>query len=191
MTDSIRAPRPGGQTASAGTLVGRSPGQPEIGAGGVGAKRVIVATESVIPELDESEAKPRPLWKRPAFLVSIGLTAAALIAAGVFLVLALLSDGPPRISSIELTVGEGNAHLVWGGTDEAVDVYVVNGGEPSDLSQLVRGGSEIWLPVGIGEFDEDSCFVVRPRAAASGEVSLDAAVLDEQGARSACVAASR
>lgn len=193
MTDTIRAPRPGAASASvsAGTLVGRSPGQPEIGVGGVGAKRVIVASESVLPELDENEAKPRPLWKRPAFLVSIGLTAAALIAAGVFLVLALLGDGPPRVTSIELTVGEGNAHLVWGGTDEAVDVYVVNGGEPSDLSQLVRGGSEIWLPVGIGEFDDDSCFVVRPRAAATGDVSLDAAVLDEQGARSACVAASR
>ena len=55
----------------------------------------------------------------------------------------------------------------------------------------MRGGDELWLPLGLGEFDDDSCFVVRPRAAATGEVSLDAAVLDEQGARSACVAASR
>jgi len=199
VTDVNRAPvaAPASAAPDHRRLLGRDPGQTELVTTGtaVTAKRPIAATESVIPELDETVAKPRPLWKHPAFIVSIALTLAALIAAGVFLVLWLLSDGPARIDGVELEVGEGNAHLTWTGTDEAVDLYVVNGGDVIDMSQLVRGGSEAWFPVGLpvggGGFDDGSCFVVRPHANADAEVSLDAAALDEQGARSACVADAR
>lgn len=198
MTDVNRAPTAAPSSAGGRRRVlGREPGQTAIAATGAptAAKRPIVATESVIPELDETVAKPRPLWKHPAFIVSIALTVAALVAAGVFLVLWLLSDGPDRVDGVQLEVGQGNAHLTWTGADDPVDLYVVNGGEVLDMSQLVRSGDEAWFPVGLplakGGFDDGTCFVVRPHANADAEVSLDAAALDEQGARSACVADAR
>ena len=65
-------------------------------------------------------------------------------------------------------------------------LYVVDGSEAQDLTQLVRG-EQAWVPVALGLFGEDSCFVVRP-ATVEEPVTLTADGLAEQGGASACVA---
>jgi hypothetical protein len=171
--------------AAEGHLLGWAPGNAAIGAAG-GSKRAVAATAGVLPELTEAETKPRPLWRHPAFLLSMALTVIAVGVAIVLLVMSLTGDAP-RVSSTAVDVGEANAHVTWSAGDESVDLYVINGEDVLDLSQFVRAGEQAWVPIGMGYFDDASCFVVRPVGAADQPVSLDSADLEAQGAARACV----
>ncbi len=170
-------------------LLGWAPGQAPIAPTDApgGTKRAVAASATVIPELGEAEVKPRPLWRHPAMLVSMILTFIALVVAGVLIVLSIVNGGAARVTGLELELGEGNAHLTWSAPDTEVDLYVVTGGDALDLSQRVRG-EEAWLPVALGLFGDDSCFVVRPAERSGDPISLVAEDLEAQGAQSACVA---
>ena len=171
--------------------LGKAPGQPSLYAPGLPAgpvKRELMSGAAVLPELEEAPAPQRKLWRHPAFLVSIITTFLALVTLVVLLLVGVFSGGDPRVTGLELTVGDGNAHLSWSGPDVAYSLYAVAGSEDIvDLSQAVREGREAWIPVAIGQFDHETCFVVRP-SSVTAEVSLGADELDTQGAQSTCVA---
>lgn len=151
------------------------------------AKRVLEESNDVLPELEHAPSVQRPLWRHPAFLVSMGATILAAAATVVFLILG--SGDQAAASKAELVVSPGNAHLTWQGSDVAYDLFVVGGpsGDVVDASQLVRGSREAWIPQAAGIIDAESCFVVRP-SAVTAEVSLDPATLESQGAVAACIA---
>ena len=166
-------------------VLGDEPGVASLTGVAPGRRRPLVTGASVLPELVDVPGRPRRLWRHPAFVVSAVLTLLALVAAAVLLVLSLTGDGPARVTGLELGVDQGNAVLSWTGDEDAA-LYVVDGSEAQDLTQLVRG-EQAWVPVALGLFGEDSCFVVRP-ATVEEPVTLTADGLAEQGGASACVA---
>lgn len=166
-------------------VLGDEPGVASLDAGPAGPRRPLVTGASVLPELVDAPERPRRLWRHPAFLVSAVLTLLALGAAAVLLVLSVTGEGPARVAGLDLSLDQGNAVLAWSADVDAA-LYVVDGGEAQDLTQLVRGDAA-WVPVALGLFGEDSCFVVRP-ADVEAPVDLTADVLADQGAAAACVA---
>jgi hypothetical protein len=176
--------------ASGTHRVGFAPGQSVLGSAPAGAgavKRDLASGADVLPEIVEAEIKPRPMWKHPAFIVSIILTFLALAGAAVWFILSIVMGGQARIASAQVTIDGGNAHITWTPTDFAADVFVVTGADVVDVSEGVTPG-ELWLPVGLGQYRDESCFVVRPAELGDTPVSLGAADLEAQGAASACVA---
>ena len=153
-----------------------------------GPIRPLETSADILPELTEAVEKPRPPWRHPASLVSIGTTLVALIALGVFLVIGMLNPGAAA-SGLALTVSPDNVRATWSGPDVPYQLLVVGGpgGEAVDVSQLVTG-EEAWIPGSAGLIDARSCVVVRPASAAEAPVTLDADALAAQGASSACVA---
>ena len=173
--------------------LGWSVGQPMLfetwGAPADSPKRSLSTGESVLPELSEDKAVAKSFFRHPAFIVSIATTAVAVIAGVVLTVLGVLGEGPAKVSDLAITGGEGNVHLTWSGPDVAYSLYVVEPGsdEVLDVSQLVRKGSEAWVPRFAELITDDSCFVVRA-AASTAAVTIDPSTLESQGAASVCVA---
>ncbi|KNY05419.1 hypothetical protein [Microbacterium sp. GCS4] len=154
-----------------------------------GAIRTLETSGDVLPELEEAPEKQRPLWRHPAFLISVGTTLLALIAFVVFLILGGLSGGSTA-TDLKLEVTDNAVRIDWSGPDVPYQVIVVDGpsGPTLDVSQLVTG-TEAWLPRAAAIVDDGSCVVVRPAAGnETAEVKLDRATLDAQGAVSGCVA---
>jgi hypothetical protein len=149
-------------------------------------KRGLVSGATVLPEITEAPPAPRKLWKHPAFILSMVTTLIAVGVAVTLIIMAALAEGPPRVTGLDITAGSGGVALSWNGPDVPYDVFVVSdGGDVLDVSQGVRG-RDIWLPRAFDTFDDDSCFVVRA-ASGTGDVTLAAETLDEQGAASVCV----
>ena len=154
-----------------------------------GAIRTLETSGDVLPELEEAPDKQRPLWRHPAFLISVGTTLLALIAFGVFVILGGLS-GSSTASDLKLEVTDNVVRVDWSGPDVPYQVIVVDGpsGPTLDVSQLVTG-TEAWLPRAAAIVDDGSCIVVRPvEGNEKADVRLDRATLDAQGAVSGCVA---
>ncbi|RUR01584.1 hypothetical protein [Labedella endophytica] len=180
-------PSRGGESVRLGWDVG----QPALYSGEAPAvapvKRGLVSGATVLPEITEAPPAPRKLWKHPAFIVSSITTVLALGVAVTLLVLAAVSGGPPRVTGLDITEGSGGVALAWSGPNTAYDLYVVGSdGTITDISQIVRG-RDAWIPRTFAYFDDDSCFVVRAESV-TGDVSLSADALEEQGAASTCVA---
>ena len=168
------------------TTLGWTEGQTRIDTPAGGSKRALVTSNSVLPELSEAQEKPRPLWRHPAFILSMALTIVALVVSAVLIMLSLVGGGSSSVTGLTVDTAEGNAHLTWTASSSDVDLYVVTGAEATDLSQLVRG-SEAWVPSALGLYDKTSCFVVRSTEQRSQPVTLDADALAAQNASSACV----
>ncbi|WP_144876482.1 hypothetical protein [Microbacterium sp. 1.5R] len=154
-----------------------------------GAIRTLETSGDVLPELEEAPEKQRPLWRHPAFLISVGTTLLALIAFVVFVILGGLSGGSAA-TDLKLEVTDNVVRADWSGPDVPYQVIVVDGpsGPTLDVSQLVTG-TEAWLPRAAAIVDDGSCIVVRPASGnETAEVKLDRATLDAQGAVSGCVA---
>ncbi|MFJ4223973.1 hypothetical protein [Microbacterium sp. NPDC089695] len=154
-----------------------------------GAIRTLETSGDVLPELEEAPEKQRPLWRHPAFLISVGTTLLALIAFVVFLILGGLSGGSAA-TDLKLEVTDNVVRVDWSGPDVPYQVIVVDGpsGPTLDVSQQVTG-TEAWLPRAVAIIDDGSCVVVRPAEGnENAEVALDRATLDAQGAVSGCVA---
>lgn len=170
--------------------LGRSPGQPSLYSGTLPAtpvKRELMSGAAVLPELVDAPIVQRKLWRHPAFIVSIVTTFLAMVTMVVLLLVGVFSGGAPEVEGLDLEVGSGNAQLSWDGPDVPYALYAVDGSdEMVDLSQRVRG-REAWIPVGLGLFDHETCFIVRATSV-TDQVSLQADDLDAQGAQSACVA---
>ncbi len=164
--------------------LGTAPGQPILTAGGEGV--AFQAAVTVLPELEEAAARPRTIWRHPAFIVSLVLAGLAVIAAAVMLVLSLVLGGSHgAVSDAALSEAGGNLHLTWNSSG-AVELYVLTGSSTLDASQLVVGTDEAWIPSALGVYDQSSCFVIRPQGT-SGEVSAAVDALAAQGAASVCV----
>lgn len=170
--------------------LGGSPGHPSLFAANLPAtpvKRELMSGAAVLPELVDAPVAERKLWRHPAFIVSIITTFLAIVTMVVLLLVGVFSDGDPRVSGLDLEVGDGNAQLSWSGQDVPYALYAVDGSdEMVDLSQRVVG-REAWIPVALGLFDHETCFIVRA-AVVTEQVSLRADDLDAQGAQSVCVA---
>ncbi|MFB4351361.1 hypothetical protein [Microbacterium sp. CR_7] len=154
-----------------------------------GAIRTLETSGDVLPELEEAPEKQRPLWRHPAFLISVGTTLLALIAFVVFVILGGLSGGSAA-TDLKLEVTDNVVRADWSGPDVPYQVIVVDGpsGPTLDVSQLVTG-TEAWLPRAAAIVDDGSCIVVRPASGnETAEVKLDRETLDAQGAVSGCVA---
>ncbi|TBN55558.1 hypothetical protein EYE40_15275 [Glaciihabitans arcticus] len=173
--------------------LGWSVGQPMLfetwGVPADSSKRSLSTGESVLPELAEDKAVAKSFFRHPAFIVSISTTIVAVVVGVVMTVMGVLGDGPAKVSDLAITGGEGNVHLTWTGPDVPFSLYVIEPGsdEVLDVSQLVRKGSEAWVPKFADLITDDSCFVVRA-AETSGDVTLDPSNLESQGAASVCVA---
>lgn len=153
-----------------------------------GTIRTLETSGDVLPELEEAPEKQRPLWRHPAFLISIGTTVLALIAFVVFVIVGGLT-GTPKATDLTLEVTDNVVRADWSGPDVPYQVIVVDGpsGPTLDVSQLVTG-TEAWLPRAAAIVDDGSCIVVRPAEGnEKSEVKLDRATLDAQGAVSGCV----
>lgn len=151
--------------------------------------RTLETSGDVLPELEDAPERQRPLWRHPAFLISMATTVLALIAFAVFLVLGGLSGGSTA-TDLTLEVTDNVVRVDWAGPDVPYQVIVVDGpsGPTLDVSQLVTG-TEAWLPRAAAIVDDGSCIVVRPAAGnETAVVKLDRATLDSQGAVSGCVA---
>ncbi|PCE16283.1 hypothetical protein AUC47_00035 [Microbacterium sp. SZ1] len=154
-----------------------------------GAIRTLETSGDVLPELEEAPERQRPLWRHPAFLISVGTTLLALIAFVVFVILGGLSSGSAA-TDLKLEVTDNVVRADWSGPDVPYQVIVVDGpsGPTLDVSQLVTG-TEAWLPRAAAIVDDGSCIVVRPASGnETAEVKLDRETLDAQGAVSGCVA---
>ena len=154
-----------------------------------GTIHTLETSGDVLPELEDAPDSRRPLWRHPAFLISIGTTVLALIAFVVFLVLGGFS-AKPAASDLALEVTENAVRVAWTGPDVPYQVIVVDGpsGPEVDVSQLVTG-TQAWIPRAAGLIDDGSCVVVRPaKDNEKAEVGLDRGTLDAQGAASECVA---
>lgn len=152
-------------------------------------KRPLESLGDILPDLEESAATRRPLWRHPAFLVSVGL--ALLAVAGMAVLLALGVFGSASAASdLRITRTDSAVHAVWSGPDEPYDVFVVGGpqGDVLDVSQLATG-REVWLPLHARLIDDDACLLVRPAGRNAGaEVGTTVPELEAQGAVRACVA---
>ncbi len=163
---------------------GNEPGQPRLGAGG--AAPALGSGKEVLPALEEAVAIARPMWRHPAFIVASILTLLTLIAAGVLTAISMLGSGSGSVSDASIAVTSGNAHLTWQASGP-VELYAVTSSEPLDLTQLVAGDGEAWIPAALGLYNESSCFVIRPASANGDPVALDGDTLAEQRAASVCV----
>lgn len=166
------------------TRLGYDPGQPQLAAGGPAP--ALGSGKEVLPVLEEAVAASRPMWRHPAFIVSSILTLLALVATGVFTVLSIVGGGAGKVSDAVISVSDGNAHLTWTSTG-SVELYAVTNNSPLDLTQLVAGAGEAWIPAALDLYSPSSCFVIRPADNAGAEVSLDSDTLTAQRAASVCV----
>ena len=181
MSDSPRPDR-----TPSNTTIGAAPGQTRLLSGG--GIRPLGTTGSVLPELAEAPERERKWWLHPAYIVSVGLTVLALLAAAAWFTISALTDDSARVTGLTVSEDGGNAHLDWSGPDADYSLYAVHGnGDVVDLTQLVVSDTEVWIPSAMGFYERDTCFVVRP-AAATDDVSLDAATLEGQRGQSACIA---
>lgn len=170
---------------AASAHVGRSPGQPALGARA--GSRSLGGGAAVLPELADAPARERRWWRHPAFIVSMILTVLALGAAIAWFVVATLTDDTVRVTGLQASVEGGNLHLDWNGPDAEYALYAVAAdGTATDLTQLVRG-TEAWIPAALGYSDESTCYVVRP-GGVDAEVVLDASDLESQRGAATCVA---
>ena len=152
------------------------------------AKRPLESLGDILPDLQEAAATRRPLWRHPAFLVSIGLTLVTVVVMVVLLVLGVFGAGSAA-SDLRMDRTDSAVHASWSGPDEAYDVFVIGGpqGELLDVSQLVTG-REVWLPLHARLIDDDACLLVRPAARNEGvAVGTSVPELEAQGAVRACV----
>jgi hypothetical protein len=184
---------PGGPGTTPSATVGRlgwEPGQPvlyeEWGARATAPKRDFASDSSPLPSPGDESLKKRPLWRHPAFIVSMITTVLAIGTGVTMLLMGAFSDGPPTVSSAKASLGSGNLHLTWNGPDVPYDLFIVDpGSKPTDISQLVHG-DEAWIPNSFGYYTDSSCFVIRAQSQ-SGAISTDPGDLEEQGAKSVCV----
>lgn len=164
--------------------LGRDAGQPRLSAGGPAP--VLGSGREVLPELESVADAPRPMWRHPAFIVSSILALLALIAAVVLTLISVLGSGGGEVKQLSIDVSSGNAHLSWSASGP-VELFSVTNGEALDLTQLISGENEAWVPAALDLYSQSSCFVVRPAGGDVQQVSLDGDVLAEQRAASACV----
>lgn len=165
-------------------VLGDAPGQPRVRAGSRGVD--LVAGSQAIPELDEAVAATRPLWKHPAFIVSLIVTALSIAAMAALLIWSVVAGGGDTVSRADISVVDGNVRLTWD-AEGPVDLAVVTRGEALDVSQLVVASGEAWVPAALGLYESTSCFVIRPSAASEEPVDLAPDVLSAQGGQSVCV----
>lgn len=159
------------------------------------------ASGRVLPELEPEAQQRRRLWRHPAFLVSMGTTLLALIAAVVLLLMGAFG-GQASITQLGIERTSGNIRVHWVGTGEPVEIFAIGGpsAEVLDLSQSATG-DEAWIPLGALLVDDSTCIVVRPAAPDASApvekseepqpqvaVTTDAGDLAEQRGASACVA---
>jgi hypothetical protein len=128
----------------------------------------------LLPEL-AAEAPPRPIWRQPAFVVSV---AAALVMVlgfiGVLVVQALLRE-PDRVEGLTITDTGSQYFLQWKGPDVPYSVIMTGGDAPADISAYIRDGRTLWIPTAAEQVKGDSCFVVRSMKAAADDPSTAAA----------------
>ncbi|MFK4299233.1 hypothetical protein ABH924_004414 [Arthrobacter sp. GAS37] len=152
-----------------------------------GSKRALGSGLSLLPGLEESGLGHRPLWKRPAILVSSAMALAVLAVAAVLIVLQVNSARPPAVSNLTATPGSANIDLRWEGPDVPYSVALLKDGKAStDLSYLVRG-REAWIPKTPALAPAGACYIVRPAGAgAPTTVPATDADLAAQGAAKVC-----
>lgn len=164
-------------------VLGVANGQPILTASGPAPE--LSATEDVLPELEEAVEAARPMWKHPAFIVSMILTTLALLAAGVFAAISIFGGGDARAENAGIALTNDNAHITWAGTGE-MSLYAVSGTDAVDISQLIIADGEAWVPRALGLYDADTCFVIRPSSIGHEPVSLAADELASQRATRVC-----
>lgn len=164
--------------------LGRDGGQPVLTVSG--AASALGTGREVLPSLEGIGDKPRPMWKHPAFIVSMILTFLALTAAAVFIILSILNPGTGEVKSAAITESTGNVQITWKGNGP-VELYVVTNDQALDITQLITGEREAWVPAALNLYTQSSCFVVRPASDKGEEVSIDGATLAKQNAAAVCI----
>lgn len=164
--------------------LGHAPGQPVLSA--TGPAPVLGSGREVLPSLEEVASAPRPMWKHPAFIVSMILTIVALLAAAALIILSVINPGSGEVTKASINESGGNVQLSWK-ANGPVELFVVTNEQALDITQLVSGDKEAWVPAALGLYTKSSCFVVRPAGGSHEQVSIDGAVLAKQKAASVCM----
>jgi hypothetical protein len=169
------------------TFTGSPEYPPFRGHGGVTKKPLASGTE-IFPDINADTAQTVKLWKRPAFLVSIGTTALALIAVGVLLITQLTSAQPPTAADVKLASGEVNITVTWNGPNVPYNLILVKAdNSAADLTHLIRG-RQAFIPKASNLASAGSCLIVRPASIPlNTSVGTDEETLDKQGAAKACL----
>lgn len=142
----------------------------------------------LVPELEEPPA-PKKLTRQPAFIVSVSLAAAALVAVGVIVLMQTVFAPPATVEKLAIEDVGGSYHVTWDGPNVPyAAIRLTDTAEPADISAQIRGGRELWLPKAGGIVPADSCFVIVELSQLEG---LDVTAADEElaraGAARACV----
>ncbi|RKR73959.1 hypothetical protein C8E83_1059 [Frondihabitans australicus] len=172
--------------------IGRSAGHLDLGdpRWSVGSATTLLETRvDVLPELDD-DVPVRRLTRQPAFLVSMGAAVVVVVVVVVIVLMQTVFRGPDRVENLQLLDGGANYVLQWNGPNVPYAIAMTNAstGKTIDVSSLVRGGREAWIPKNGAEVTDRSCFIVRSqREATSQKLPATAAGLSAQGAAKVCV----
>jgi hypothetical protein len=151
-------------------------------------KNPLASGIEIFPDINADTAQTVKLWKRPAFLVSMGTTVLALIAAGVLLITQLTSAQPPSAADLKLASGEVNITVTWNGPNVPYNLILVRADNSvADLTHLIRG-RQAFVPKASDLVTAGSCLIVRPASVPLNTgISTDEETLDKQGAAKACI----
>ncbi|ROR82236.1 hypothetical protein SAMN06295974_3129 [Plantibacter flavus] len=155
----------------------------------VGVKESLERERAVLPELEEPP-QPKPLRRQPAFIVALSATAAALVTFVAIVVVQLVVQAPTRVEAVHLTDLGDNLLLQWDGPDVPYAVAMTGGDIDGavDLSAMIKGGREVWVPKRTAAVSTDACFVVLDRAVSEREQLVsDTERLAEAGGARICV----
>lgn len=149
---------------------------------------------AMLPEL-EAPPPPRPLRRQPAFIVAMSAAGAAILALAGTLVVQTVFLAPATVEAVRLTDLGDNLLLQWEGPDVPYSVMMTSAdfADPADLSAMIKGGRDAWIPRNAAGVSSDACFVVRTRAAAEQFAFTEVAteLVDQGGARICAVDAGR
>ena len=185
-------PAPPSGTVLARRTIGSAPGQAVLLGRPSGTRTEATRLEhdrQVLPELEELPPA-RPLYRRPAFVVSLAIAVVAVLTCVTLVVVQHVTRRPPAVASVTLQDVGDYYLLEWEGPDVPYRLVLTtaDGADPADVSSLVRG-QEAWVPKTSAHVTPDSCLVVLAVEVADDHAfTVDPADLAAQGGAMACVA---
>jgi hypothetical protein len=173
--------------------IGRAAGQLDLGDArwsGASASRLLLESRvEALPELDDDLPTKR-LTRQPAFIVSMAAAVVVIVVVVVLVLMQTVFRAPDRVQNLQLLDGGANYVLQWNGPNVpyAVEMTAASTGKNVDVSSLIRGGREAWIPKNGAEVTDRSCFIVRSQGESSSKpLPTTTAALAAQGAAKVCV----
>lgn len=173
--------------------IGRAAGQLDLGdarwSRGSASQLLLESRVEALPELDDDVPTKR-LTRQPAFIVSMAAAVVVVVVVVVLVLMQTVFRAPDRVENLQLLDGGANYVLQWNGPNVpySVEMTAASTGKNVDVSSLIRGGREAWIPKNGAEVTDRSCFIVRSQSETSSKpLPTTSAALAAQGAAKVCV----